>query len=72
VRAFPLFSAPPPADGWPVTRTRATAGRDRVWFVALNADPTARVALESLLDSFELTSHEVRQKIAIYRFDRRN
>ena len=71
VRPFPLFTAPPPDDGWPVTFERATAGRDRIWFVTLAADPTAQVALEQLRVGFDLTSHEVRQKVAIYRFDRR-
>jgi mannosyltransferase len=71
VRPFPLFTAPPPEDGWPVTFERATAGRDRIWFVTLAADPTAQVALDQLGSGFELTSHEVRQKVAIYRFDRR-
>jgi mannosyltransferase len=71
VRPFPLFTAPPPDDGWPVIFERATAGRDRIWFVALAADPTAQVALDQLRSAFELTSHEVRQKVAIYRFDRR-
>ncbi len=71
VRPFPLFTAPPPEDGWPVTFERATAGRDRIWFVTLAADPTAQVALEHLRADFELTSHQVRQKVALYRFDRR-
>lgn len=71
VRAFPLFTAPPPEDGWPVTFTRATAGRDRIWLIALGADPTARVVVEQLGDDFMLTSHQVLQKVAIYQFDRR-
>jgi hypothetical protein len=71
VRAFPLFTAPPPDDGWPVTFERATAGRDRIWFVTLAADPTAPVALGQLRGAFELTSRQVRQKVAIYQFDRR-
>jgi uncharacterized membrane protein len=71
VRPFPLFTAPPPGDGWPVTFTRATAGRDRIWFVALGADPTAQVVIDELRRDFALTSQQVRQKIAIYQFDRR-
>jgi len=71
VRPFPLFSPPPPGDGWPATFARATAGRDRVWFVALRADTSAHVVLEQLHHTFDLTSHQVKQRIAIYRFDRR-
>jgi mannosyltransferase len=71
VRPFPLFTAPPPIDGWPVTFTRATAGRDRIWFVALAADATAQVVIDALRRDHALTSHQLRQKIAIYQFDRR-
>jgi mannosyltransferase len=71
VRPFPLFTAPPPEDGWPVTFTRATAGRSRIWLVALAADPTSQVVVEELRRHFALTSRQVRQKIAIYQFDRR-
>lgn len=71
VRPFPLFTAPPPEDGWPVILERATAGRNRIWFVTLAADPTAQVAVDQLRIGFDLTSQQVRQKIAIYRFDRR-
>ena len=71
VRAFPLFSAPPPADGWPVTITRATAGRSPVWFVTLQADRSANAVLAALARTHDVTAHHVRQKIAIYRLDRR-
>lgn len=71
VRPFPLFTAAPPEDGWPVTFARATANRDRIWLVALGADPTGDIVIDQLRLDFDLTSHQVRQKIAIYRFDRR-
>jgi mannosyltransferase len=71
VRPFPLFTSPPPDDGWPVTFARATAGRDRIWLVALGADPTSQVVVDQLRRDFAMTSHQVRQKIAVYQFDRR-
>lgn len=71
VRQFPLHTAPPPPDGWPVTMARATGGFDRVWFITLAADPTSVVALEQLRQRLGETSHDVVQKVAIYRFERR-
>lgn len=71
VRAFPLFTAPPPADGWSVTYSRATANRDRIWFVALRADPTVEVAIEPLREHFDLVDEYLEQQIVIYHFVRR-
>jgi len=71
VRPFPLFAPPPPPDGWPVALVRATAGRDRIWFVTLQADASSAPVLEALRVDYEQTSHRVQQRIAIYRFDRR-
>jgi mannosyltransferase len=71
VRPFPLFAPPPPPDGWPVALARATAGRDRIWLVTLQADESKAPVLEALTVDYERTSYQVQQRVAIYRFDRR-
>lgn len=70
VRPFALFDSPPPRDGWPATIRRATAGRDRVWLVTLDADTSSAPVVEALAEERRLRVHIVRQKIAIFGFDR--
>jgi mannosyltransferase len=71
VRPFPLFTAPPPADGWPAAISRATAGRARVWLVTLRFDASSEPVRAALARDFALVSHQVRQKLAIFCFERR-
>ena len=70
VRPFPLYGPPPPEDGWDVTLGRAVAGYDRIWFVTLQADPTARVALDAIETRFSPVSRDLLQRIAIYQLER--
>jgi mannosyltransferase len=71
VRPFALFDAPPPRDGWPTTVRRATAGRGRVWLVALHADTSSAPVVDALTAEHRLFAHLVRQKIEIFGFERR-
>lgn len=70
VRPFPMYGPPPPQDGWPVTIARGTAPYDRIWFVTLAQDPTARVVIDALQTQFTPISLDVVQKIAIHRLER--
>lgn len=72
VRPLAAYGPPPPADGWPVTLERATAGRNRVWLVTLRADRSSAPVVEALGRTHVLRQHQVRQKIEIFRFDRRS
>lgn len=71
VRPLALYTEPPPVDGWEPTIRRATGGRPRVWLVALAFDSSKAPVVEAFGRRYLLRTHQVRQKIEIFGFDRR-
>lgn len=69
-RAFPLFAAPPPADGWPNVMARATGAHPRVWLITLAADPTRLAVVDQFRQRFVERSHLTLQHIDAYLFEK--
>jgi hypothetical protein len=69
-RAFPLYTPPPPSDGWPRVMERALGQHNRVWLITLLGDPTKPAVLEQFRLCMTERSHQVMQHVDVYLFER--
>jgi 4-amino-4-deoxy-L-arabinose transferase-like glycosyltransferase len=68
-RAFPLFTPPPPSDGWDRTIARAVGQHRRIWLITLQGDPTRAAVVEELERRFAERSHQKLQHVEVWLFD---
>ncbi len=67
-RAFPLFTPPPPSDGWDRTIARAVGQHRRIWLVTLQGDPTRAAIVAEFERRFSERSHQKLQHIEVWLF----
>jgi 4-amino-4-deoxy-L-arabinose transferase-like glycosyltransferase len=68
-RAFPLFTPPPPSDGWDRTIARAVGQHRRIWLVTLQGDPTRAIVVAEFERRFVERSHQKLQHIEVWLFE---
>jgi 4-amino-4-deoxy-L-arabinose transferase-like glycosyltransferase len=68
-RAFPLFTPPPPPDGWDRTIARAAGQHRRIWLVTLQGDPTRAAVVAEFERRFAERSHQKLQHIEVWLFE---
>jgi uncharacterized membrane protein len=68
-RAFPLFTPPPPSDGWDRTIARAVGQHRRIWLVTLQGDPTRAAVVAEFEHRFAERSHQKLQHIEVWLFE---
>jgi uncharacterized membrane protein len=69
-RSFPLFSPPPPADGWDRAMERAVGVHRRVWLVTMQGDQTKAAVLDQFRARMTERGRQQLQHIEVYVFER--
>jgi mannosyltransferase len=69
-RAFPLYTPPPPSDGWDRTMERAVGRHRRIWLIMLQGDSTRAPVVAQFQQRFVQRTHQMLQHVDVYLFER--